>query len=108
MWPKYGIGVMNVAVIDELPTLPSIEARAKELLPPEVWGYGFGGGASETTLERNRRALQRLAIEQRVLMDVRQIDLTTRFLGLTLPSPVIVAPMGGLFNFQPEGDLEMA
>jgi isopentenyl diphosphate isomerase/L-lactate dehydrogenase-like FMN-dependent dehydrogenase len=89
-------------------TLPEIERAAKNILPPEVWDFGKGGAETETTLRRNRRALRRLAIRQRVLVDVRHIDLSTNFLGMSLPTPVAVAPIGSLALFHPEGDLEMA
>ena len=88
-------------------TLPEIQRAAKRLLPPGAYGYGAGGAETETTLRRNRQALQRLAIRQRVLVDVRQIDLTTTFLGMELPLPVAIAPMGGLVVFHPHGDVEM-
>ncbi len=88
-------------------TLPEIRRAAKQLLPPGVWGFGAGGAETETTLRRNRRALQRLAIRQRVLVDVREIDLRTTFLGLDLPMPIAIAPMGGLVLFHPQGDCEM-
>ena len=81
--------------------------RSKERSPP-AWNFGAGGAETETTLRRNRRALRRLAIRQRILVDIRQIDLTTEFLGLKLPMPVAVAPMGSLASFYPQGDLEMA
>ncbi|HET7339837.1 MAG TPA: alpha-hydroxy acid oxidase, partial [Methylomirabilota bacterium] len=54
------------------------------------------------------RHLDRLAIQQNVLVDVRQIDLTTTLLGVPLGWPVAIAPMGGLVLFNPEGDVEMA
>lgn len=88
-------------------TLPEIRRAAKRLLPPGPWGYGAGGAETETTLRRNRRAIQRLAIRQRVLVDVSRIDLSTTFLGLELPMPVAIAPMGGLVVFHPQGDCEM-
>src|SRR5207253_10619403 len=80
----------------------------RERLPREVWNFGDGGAETETTLRRNRRHLDRLAIQQHVLVDVRQIDLRTSLLGVPLASPVSVAPMGGLSLFHPEGDVEMA
>lgn len=89
-------------------TLPEIERAAKNILQPEVWDFGKGGAETETTLRRNRRALRRLAIRQRVLVDVRHIDLSTTFAGMSLPMPVAVAPIGSLALFHPEGDLEMA
>lgn len=98
---------MSVA-IHEFRTLPMFEARAQAILPPDVLAYATGGSASEATLARNRHALQHLAIEQRVLAGVSSIDISTQFLGLTLPSPIIVCPMGGMYRFHPEGDVEMA
>jgi isopentenyl diphosphate isomerase/L-lactate dehydrogenase-like FMN-dependent dehydrogenase len=92
----------------EFLTLSELEARAHEVLPRETWDYATGGSGSETTLRRNRRALERLAIQQSILVDVRNIDLTTELLGVPLPSPVLIAPMGALYRFHPEGDLEMA
>src|SRR5690349_3971187 len=61
-------------------TLSQFEARAQAIVPPDALAYATGGSASEATLERNRRALQHLAIEQRVLVGVQTIDSTTRFL----------------------------
>jgi isopentenyl diphosphate isomerase/L-lactate dehydrogenase-like FMN-dependent dehydrogenase len=92
----------------DLRTLSMFEARAQAILPPDVWAFAYGGSSSEATLERNRHALQHLAIEQRVLMNVRVVDTTTRFLGMALPSPMIVAPMGGMYRFHPDGDVEIA
>jgi glycolate oxidase len=89
-------------------TLPEIRRAARARLPREAWNFGDGGTETEQTLRRNRRHLARLAIEQNVLVDVRQIDLRTSLLGVPLSWPVAVAPMGGLVLFHPEGDVEMA
>jgi glycolate oxidase len=89
-------------------TLPEIRRYAKKILPRDVWNFGDGGAETETTLRRNRRAIDRLAIRQDILVDVREIDLSTSLLGLRLSWPVAVAPMGGLILFHPEGDVEMA
>jgi isopentenyl diphosphate isomerase/L-lactate dehydrogenase-like FMN-dependent dehydrogenase len=89
-------------------TLPEIRKAARARLPRDVWNFGAGGAETETTLRRNRRALDRLAIAQHVLVDVREIDVRTSLLGVPLSWPVAVAPMGGLVLFHPEGDVEMA
>jgi isopentenyl diphosphate isomerase/L-lactate dehydrogenase-like FMN-dependent dehydrogenase len=89
-------------------TLPEMRAAARRALPREAWNFGAGGAETETTLRRNRRALRRLAIEQRVLVDVRHVDTSTTLLGTPLSLPIAVAPMGGLILFHPEGDVEMA
>ena len=69
-------------------TLREIRRAAKTMLPPGPWAFGAGGAETETTRRRNRRALKRLAIRQRVLRDVRHIDISTTFLGLELPTPL--------------------
>jgi isopentenyl diphosphate isomerase/L-lactate dehydrogenase-like FMN-dependent dehydrogenase len=89
-------------------TLPEIREAARRRLPRDVWDFGDGGAETETTLRRNREALDRLAIRQNILVDVREVDLSTSLLGIPLPWPVAIAPMGGLVLFHPEGDLEMA
>src|SRR5213083_1825811 len=77
-------------------TLPEIRRAARGRLPREVWNFGDGGAETETTLRRNRRHLDRLAIQQHVLIDVRQIDLRTSLLGVPLAWPVSIAPMGAI------------
>ena len=93
---------------DKFVTLPEIRKHAKKILPRDVWNFGDGGAESETTVRRNRRAVDRLAIRQDILVDVREIDLRTSLLGMSLSWPVAIAPMGGLVLFHPEGDREMA
>ena len=89
-------------------TLPEIREAARQKLSRDAWNFGDGGAETETTLRRNREHLDRLAIRQSVLVDVRKVDLSTTFLGKPLSWPVAVAPMGGLILFHPEGDCEMA
>src|SRR3989304_3396731 len=62
--------------------LPETRRPAPPRLPRDAWNFGAGGAESETTLRRNRRALGRLAITQNILVDVRQIDLSTSLLGV--------------------------
>jgi len=89
-------------------TLPEIRRAARKRLSRDVWNFGAGGSETETSMRRNRAALDRLAIRQDILVDVREIDLSTTFLEMPLSMPVAVAPMGGLVLFHPQGDVEMA
>ena len=83
----------------EFQSLQEIVAAARRNLSQDLWNHLTGGADSETTLKRNRQALDSLALRQRVLVDVRKIDLTTTLLGRTLSSPVFLAPVGGLVGF---------
>jgi isopentenyl diphosphate isomerase/L-lactate dehydrogenase-like FMN-dependent dehydrogenase len=90
-------------------SLQEIVRAARRNLSQELWDHLSGGSDSETTLCRNRQALDRLALRQRVLVDVRKIDITTTLLGQTLASPVFLAPVGGFVGFvHPEGARNVA
>src|SRR5438093_12428382 len=89
-------------------TLPEFRRAAREKLPRDHWNFGDGAAETESTKRRNRRHLDRLAIQQNVLVDVRQVDITTTLLGVPLTWPVTVAAMGGLVLVNPVGDVDMA
>jgi len=90
-------------------SLQEIVYTARRNLPRALWDHLSGGSDSETTLARNRQALDSLALRQRVLVDVREIDITTTLLGRKLASPVFLAPVGGFVGFaHPEGARNVA
>lgn len=76
---------------------------AKSRLSRETWDYLIGGAETETTLRRNRLALDSLAFRPRVLRDVSQTTATGRLLGRALRIPVVLAPIGGLQDLDPGG-----
>ncbi|MGF1599896.1 MAG: alpha-hydroxy acid oxidase [Acidimicrobiales bacterium] len=81
--------------------LHEIVATARTRLSDGVWGYLVGGAETETTLARNRAALDSLAFRPRVLRDVSAIDTTSTLLGHRVRLPVFVAPVGQLDHFDP-------
>jgi glycolate oxidase len=76
-------------------------ARAK--LPDAHWDYLIGGAESETTLRRNRHAIDCLGFRPRVLRDVSKIDCSSTFLGKKVRLPVMTAPVGSIQRFDPDG-----
>jgi isopentenyl diphosphate isomerase/L-lactate dehydrogenase-like FMN-dependent dehydrogenase len=69
---------------------------AKAKLGPGPWDYIAGGAESETTLLRNRLALDSIAFRPRVLKDVEEVTTRSRFMGRDLRMPVILAPIGSI------------
>src|SRR5256885_10004721 len=61
----------------------------------------IGGSESETTLARNRLALDSIGFRPRVLRDVSNVDCSTTLFGKKLRVPVLCAPVGSLQNFEP-------
>ena len=77
--------------------------EARRRLNQGNWDYLVGGSESETTLRRNRRAFDRIAFRPRILVDVSHVDPSTTFLGHKLRIPAILAPIGSLQVFDPQG-----
>src|SRR5262244_329322 len=82
--------------MDEMLTLQEVVSAAKRNLPPGPWSYLVGGAETETTVRRNRQALDSIAFRPRVLNDVSGIDSSAPFLGKRMRLPVMLAPIGGL------------
>jgi len=84
-------------------TLHELVKAARARLPSNIWDYLIGGADTETTLRRNRLAIDSVALRPRVLRDVSKIDLTSQFLGKPVRIPVMLAPVGSLESFDPAG-----
>ena len=90
-------------------TLQEIAVAARRNLSQMLWDTLCGGSDSETTLRRNRLALDSLALRQRVLVNVVDIDTTTTLLGQKLSLPVFIAPVGNFLQLaDPQGAIAVA
>src|SRR5579863_5111586 len=89
-------------------TLSRLEQRAKEVLRPEAYDYVAGGAASEDTMRANRAAFRRWRIVPHMLRDVSRRDLSVELLGMKLPAPVLLAPVGVQGILHAEGELAVA
>ncbi len=96
------------------PTMPMIyeelEARAAKALPPSLLSYVAGGAGDEHTQRSNVTAFQRWGLMPRMFVGAKERDLSVSMFGLTLPSPLFMAPIGvlGLCAQDGHGDLAAA
>ena len=84
-------------------TVEQIIQRARQNLAQGPWDYLAGASESETTMRRNRLAFDKVAFRPRVLVDVSSVDASTTFIGHKIRIPVLLAPIGSLQVFIPEG-----
>ena len=84
-------------------TNEEIVQEARKRLGQGPWDYSVGASESETTMRRNRLAFDRIAFRPRVLVDVSKTDTSTTFMGHDMRIPVLLAPVGSLQVFIPEG-----
>ena len=82
-------------------TLHQMIRKAQQKLNVDAWDYIAGGTETETTLRRNRHALDSLAFRPRVLRDVSAVTPQHTSFGETLRLPVCLAPVGSLELFAP-------
>jgi L-lactate dehydrogenase (cytochrome) len=96
-------------VIPSLPTdLTRLESLAREKLPRDAYAYVAGSAGTGDTALANREAFRRWRIVPHMLRGTTGCDLTTRVLGQTLPTPVLLGPVGVLSILHPEGELAVA
>ena len=91
-------------------TAAGMEARSRAALSTEVWSYVAGGAGNEFTQNINVTAFDRYGLVPRMLAGVADRDLSTTLLGLDLPTPLLLAPVGviGLCSQDGHGDLATA
>jgi isopentenyl diphosphate isomerase/L-lactate dehydrogenase-like FMN-dependent dehydrogenase len=93
---------INVAP-QQFENLHELVARARTNLDQNAWDYIVGGTETETTLRRNRMALDEIAFRPRVLRDVSRVDPSVELFGRKLRLPVMLAPVGALETFDRGG-----
>src|ERR1700729_3539780 len=81
--------------------LHELVRRARINLNQNAWDYIVGAAETETTLRRNRMALDEIAFRPRVLRDVSKVDASVQVMGHKLRLPVLLAPVGALESFDP-------
>ncbi len=87
-------------------TLHEFVQAARDKLPDNIWDYLIGGTETETTVLRNRHALNSIALRPRVCRNVSSVDCAARFLTRPMRLPLMLAPVGSLESFHPGGAAE--
>jgi lactate 2-monooxygenase len=89
---------------------PELAERARAALAPDVYSYVAGGAGSEFTQDTNVTAFDRYGLMPRMLSGAAERDLSIELFGHTLPSPLLLAPVGviGLCTQDGHGDIATA
>lgn len=83
-------------------------AAAKRRLPPFLFHYIDGGAYDEATMRRNVDDLRSLALRQRVLKEVGDVDLSAELFGEKLKLPLALAPVGLTGMYARRGEVQAA
>ena len=110
----YQLEIYLAGLQGTLPAFPmaytELEARAAQALSPSVLSYVAGGAGSEHTQRANATAFHQWGLIPRMFVGAVRRDLSVGLFGLTLPSPLLMAPIGviGLCAQDGHGDLATA
>jgi isopentenyl diphosphate isomerase/L-lactate dehydrogenase-like FMN-dependent dehydrogenase len=109
---NYQYEIYGRGLAGERPRVPvaaaALQERAREAMSAEAYGYVAGGAGSELTMSANLQAFERVRIVPRMLRDVSRRDLSTTVLGMAMPAPVMLAPVGVQSIVHPQGELASA
>jgi isopentenyl diphosphate isomerase/L-lactate dehydrogenase-like FMN-dependent dehydrogenase len=93
---------------EEFQNLHEFVRKARANLNQNAWDYIVGAAETETTMRRNRMALDEIAFRPRVLRNVAKVDASVEVFGRKLRLPVMLAPVGALEIFDPGGAAAVA
>src|SRR5690348_3321053 len=95
-------------ITGEFLTLHEFVLAARHKLSGELWDFLVGGAETETTLRRNRQALDAIALRPRVLRDVSRVDSAGGLFDRPMRLPVVLAPIGSIESYDPGGTAMVA
>ncbi len=110
----YQLEIYLAGLSGTVPALPmdfaNLEARAAKALPDTVLSYVAGGAGDERTQRVNVAAFGAWGLVPRMFVGAATRDLSVNLCGLSLPSPLLMAPIGviGLCAQDGKGDLAAA
>ncbi len=111
-WAGYQNEIYLAGTSGARPALPlnpdALEEHARSVLTPEAFAYVAGGAGAERTMVANREAFDRQRLVPRHLRSVTDRDLTCHLPWATLPTPILMAPVGVLGIIHPEAELAVA
>ncbi|ENZ4208112.1 MULTISPECIES: lactate oxidase [Providencia] len=90
--------------------LDELEDQVAKNMEKGAFGYIRGGAEDELNLDKNTRSFDRKYIMPRVMqgIEIKDIDLSTQFLGIDLKTPIIQAPMAAQGLAHQDGEIATA
>ncbi len=85
-------------------TIYDLRKIAQRRTPKAPFDYTDGGADSESSLTRARAAYEKIEFQPKVLLNVKEIDISTQMLGKKMLLPFGIAPTGFTRMMQAEGE----
>jgi hypothetical protein len=89
-------------------TIREAEKNSKIVLKNKKYQWLASGSEDNLTTEKNKNDLNKIKIYPKILRKVKNINTSLFFLGVKIPSPLVLCPMGHQTQFHRFGEIEMA
>ncbi len=85
-----------------------LEEEARTTMAADLWSYVSHGSGDESTQANNVAAFQRIGVLPRMLRASEHRELSVELCGMSLPTPLFLAPVGVIGLCDPQGHGEVA
>ena len=85
-------------------TIYDLRNIAKRRTPQAPFDYTDGGADTESSLTRARDAYEKLEFQPKILLNVKDVDISVKMLGKNASMPIGIAPTGFTRMMQTEGE----
>ena len=85
-------------------TIYDLRDIAKRRTPQAPFDYTDGGSDTESSLTRTRNAYEKLEFQPKILLNVKDVDISVNMLGKNASMPIGIAPTGFTRMMQTEGE----
>ena len=85
-------------------TIYDLRDIAKRRTPQAPFDYTDGGADTESSLTRARDAYEKLEFQPKILLNVKDVDISVKMLGKNASMPIGIAPTGFTRMMQTEGE----
>ena len=85
-------------------TIYDLRDIAKRRTPQAPFDYTDGGSDTESSLTRTRSAYEKLEFQPKILLNVKDVDISVNMLGKNASMPIGIAPTGFTRMMQTEGE----
>ena len=97
-----------MSALSRLVSFADYRDAARHRLPRILFDYIDGGSYNEVTLKRNAGAFEEMSLDQRVMIDVSDVQSETHLFGQSLRAPFILAPVGFSGMYAKRGEVQAA
>lgn len=94
--------------LSQMINLHDFETVARQILPPPALAYYCSAADDEVTLRENHNAYHRIFFNPKILVDVKDVDISTEFFGNKTSAPFYISATALAKLGHPEGEVAIA